>query len=201
MKEPTKSFFNPKIEIYILPGGKMPERKSDGAIGYDAYLRAILSPSEIDLKNPQLRKILFDFKTQPRDPEVARHIFEVHGENGKKELVYRMSPHESVLGGLGFFTAMPFPLFYWMAPRSGLASRYGITVTNAPGTVDPDYRGEAGALIYNRNDKPFDLRHGFRIAQIVFQWAIIPRIKIVASPKKLASTTRGAGGFGSTGIR
>ncbi len=116
-------------------------------------------------------------------------------------MVYRMYPNESVLVGIGFVTAMPFPLFYWVAPRSGLASRYGITVTNAPGTVDPDYRGEAGVLVYNRNQHCFDLKRNMRIAQIIFQWAIIPEIIEISRYDELSNTGRGAGGFGSTGLR
>ena len=184
------------IRICILPGGHLPERQTSGAIGYDVYLRAIISPTEMELENPNLRKTLFDFKTVPLDELVARHIKEVN--HGK--LVYRMDPGESVLVGIGFVTEMPFSMFYWVAPRSGLASRHGITVTNAPGTVDPDYRGEAGVLIYNRNSIYFDLEHGMRIAQIIFQFAIIPDMMEVSSIEDLDQTQRGTAGFGSTGL-
>ena len=139
---------------------------------------------------------MFDFKTVPKDELVARHIKEV--DNGK--LVYRMDPGESVLVGIGFVTEMTFPMFYWVSPRSGLASRYGITVTNAPGTIDPDYRGEAGVLIYNRSSSHFDLEHNMRIAQIIFQSALIPNIVEVSAIGDLDRTQRGAEGFGSTGL-
>lgn len=95
---------------------------------------------------------------------------------------------------------MPFPMFYWVAPRSGLAARWGITVTNAPGTVDPDYRGEAGVLVYNGNNHPFLLRKDMRIAQVIFQTALIPAFE-VADYNQLSQTTRGTKGFGSTGVR
>ncbi len=196
-----KKFFYPKIELHILPGGRAPERKTKGAIGYDAYLRAVVSNSEMDIDNPNLRKFLFDFENMPENPNVKKHIHWVSDEKGGKEMVYRMQPNESVLVGIGFVTAMPSPLFYWVAPRSGLASRYGITVTNAPGTVDPDYRGEAGVLVYNRNRHCFDLKRNMRIAQIIFQWAIIPEIIEISRYDELSSTGRGAGGFGSTGLR
>lgn len=111
-----------------------------------------------------------------------------------------MDPLESVLVGIGFVTALPFPMFYWVAPRSGLASKWGITVTNAPGTVDPDYRGEAGVLVYNRNDKPFALKRGMRIAQIIFQTALLPQFETITDYRQLPSSVRGAGGFGSTGL-
>ena len=185
----------PNIRIHVLPGGEMPKRQTEGAIGYDVALRAVVSATEMCTKNTLLRRTLFNFEERPEDPTVNRHVIET--EEG---LVYRMDPHESVLVGLGFVTEMPFPMFYWVTPRSGLASKHGITVTNAPGTIDPDYRGEAGVLVFNRNDHPFDLRHNMRIAQIVFQWAVIPEMEVVDRHEDLGATSRGTGGFGSTGI-
>lgn len=184
------------VKIYVLPGGRLPVRQTDGAIGFDASLRAIVCPKEMDPSNPNLRKMLFDFENIPTDPEIARHV--VRDERG--ELVYRMDPEQSVLGGIGFVTEMPFPMFYWLAPRSGLASR-GITIDNAPGTVDPDYRGEAGALVHNRNKTTFDLQRNMRIVQIIFQIAHIPNITEANDYRDLNETRRGAGGFGSTGIK
>lgn len=184
-----------EIKLLVLPDGKMPVRKTGGAIGYDVSLRVIVCAIEMDPKNPNLRKTLFDFKNRPKDLRVGRHVVRV-----KNELIYRMDPGESVLVGIGFITEMPFPVFYWVGPRSGLASRHGITVTNAPGTVDPDYRGEAGVLVYNRTKKPYDLRHNMRIAQIIFQKALIPRINLVSKFQDLKGTSRGAKGFGSTGF-
>ncbi len=187
---------HPEIKITLLPGGKMPMRQSSEAAGYDVSLRAIVSPTEMDKQNPALRKTLFGFENYANvDPDVARHVQELDGE-----LVYRMDPGESVLVGIGFLTALPFPMFYWVAPRSGLAAKWGITVTNAPGTVDADYRGEAGVLVFNRNTTQFDLRRNMRIAQIIFQWAVIPEMIEVVSADQLGTTDRSAGGFGSTGL-
>lgn len=184
------------VKIHILPGGKMPIRRTDGAIGFDVFLRAIVSAKEMDEKNPTLRRTLFDFQNLPKDSTIwGNHI-----KSSEDGLVYRLRAGESVLVGIGFITEMPYPMFYWVAPRSGLASKHGITVTNAPGTVDPDYRGEAGVLVYNRTDHHFDLRHNMRIAQIVFQRAIIPDFEIAESPTELSNTDRGPGGFGSTGL-
>ncbi|TSC81942.1 MAG: dUTP pyrophosphatase [Parcubacteria group bacterium Gr01-1014_20] len=192
----------PKVLLNVLPGGRMPERQTDGAIGYDVYARAVVSAHTMDPKNPNLRQTLFDFTNLPPNPDVARHVSKKDFNDGNgKEPIYIMDPGESVLVGIGFITAMSFPMFYWVAPRSGLASKWGITVTNAPGTVDPDYRGEAGVLVYNRNETTFDLRRGMRIAQIIFQWALMPEIAIVNSPEDLPTTSRGSGGFGSTGLQ
>lgn len=192
---------HPCVKIHVLHGGILPERKSKGAIGYDVCIRAIVSPYEMDPVNQKLRKTLFDFRTMPEDPVIASHVVIRFREDSKnEEYMYQMTAGESVLVGLGFTTEMLFPMFYWMAPRSGLASKYGITVTNAPGTVDPDYRGEAGVLVLNRNTTTFDLYHGMRIAQIIFQWAIIPEFVRVEKSDDLIETSRGAGGFGSTGL-
>lgn len=200
--QPIDPNLQPAVELFVLPGGKAPERKTAGAVGYDTYLRAIVSPSEMDPQNPNLRKTLFDFERPAANPDIERHILQMQKEDGTgNEWVYQMDPHESVLAGIGFVTKMDFPLFYWVAPRSGLASRWGITVTNAPGTVDPDYRGEAGVLIYNRNKHPFNLKRNMRIAQIIFQYALIPQLIMVPEYEKLTPSDRGVGGFGSTGLK
>ena len=189
------------VRIHLLPGGKMPERKTAGAIGFDAAIRAVVSPTEMDSTNPILRKTLFDFAEVPKDnPYVERHVVIVPGQSGN-QLAYQMDPEESVLVGIGFITEMEWPMFYWIAPRSGLAAKWGITVTNAPGTVDSDYRGEAGVLVYNRNPHPFLLHKDMRIAQVIFQEAIIPNLVVVESYEGLSNTARGTGGFGSTGIK
>jgi len=81
-------------------------------------------------------------------------------------------------------------------PRSGLASKHGVTVLNAPGTVDADYRGEIGVLLINHGDAPFPIRRGERIAQMVI--ASVVRAELVPAAS-LSATDRGSGGFGSTG--
>src|SRR5215468_11888292 len=81
-------------------------------------------------------------------------------------------------------------------PRSGLAAQHGVTVLNAPGTIDADYRGEVKVLLVNLGAEPFAVTRGMRIAQLVI--ARITRARL-AEATDLAVTTRGAGGFGSTG--
>ncbi len=81
-------------------------------------------------------------------------------------------------------------------PRSGLAIKYGVTVLNAPGTIDSDYRGEVGIILVNHGDQPFEIARGARIAQLVV--APAPQARLVAV-EDLSATTRGTGGFGSTG--
>lgn len=81
-------------------------------------------------------------------------------------------------------------------PRSGLAIKYGVTVLNAPGTIDSDYRGEVGIILVNHGDQPFEIARGARIAQLVV--APAPQARLVPVDD-LSTTTRGTGGFGSTG--
>ena len=84
-----------------------------------------------------------------------------------------------------------------MRPRSGLALRFGITMPNAPGTIDADYRGELKVILQNGGDAPVEIRRGERIAQLVF--ARVERPTMVDA-EQLGETARGAGGFGSTGV-
>lgn len=81
-------------------------------------------------------------------------------------------------------------------PRSGLAIKKGLTVVNAPGTIDSDYRGEVGVLLINLGQEPVEITRGMRIAQMVIAPVIQVELESVAS---LDETQRGAGGFGSTG--
>jgi dUTP pyrophosphatase len=81
-------------------------------------------------------------------------------------------------------------------PRSGLAAQHGVTVLNAPGTIDADYRGEVKVLLVNLGPEPFTVTRGMRIAQLVI--ARVTRVRLVESAE-LAVTARGVGGFGSTG--
>ena len=82
-------------------------------------------------------------------------------------------------------------------PRSGLALRHGVTVANAPGTIDSDYRGELQVLLVNLGDEPFTIERGARVAQLVVARVARAELHLVAS---LDATDRGAGGFGSTGV-
>lgn len=96
----------------------------------------------------------------------------------------------------GLFIALPGGYEAQVRPRSGLAYKQGITVLNAPGTIDADYRGEIGVLLVNLSDQPVTLNDGDRVAQLVIaeytraEWSEV---------NELNETQRGAGGFGSTG--
>ena len=85
-------------------------------------------------------------------------------------------------------------------PRSGLAARHGVTVLNAPGTIDEDYRGELQVLLVNHGREPFTITTGDRIAQLVVAPVVQAAIEVVNDEAALGETERGHGGFGSTGV-
>ncbi len=96
----------------------------------------------------------------------------------------------------GLAVALPAGYEGQVRPRSGLAAKHGVTVLNAPGTVDSDYRGEIGVVLINHSPHPFTIARGMRIAQLV----VAPVAAVDWRPvERLDPTERGAGGFGSTG--
>jgi dUTP pyrophosphatase len=107
-----------------------------------------------------------------------------------------LSPGQRALVPTGLTIALPSGYEAQVRPRSGLASKHGVTVLNAPGTVDADYRGEIGVLLINHGDTPFSIRRGERIAQMVI--VSVARVELVPAVE-LSTTQRGSGGFGSTG--
>jgi dUTP pyrophosphatase len=107
-----------------------------------------------------------------------------------------LAPGKYALIPTGLAIALPAGYEAQIRPRSGLAAKHGVTVLNAPGTVDADYRGEICVLLINHGDSPFPIRRGERIAQMVI--ASVARAELVPTPS-LPATDRGSGGFGSTG--
>lgn len=107
-----------------------------------------------------------------------------------------LQPGERKLVPTGISIAVPPGFEAQVRPRSGLALKHGITVLNAPGTVDADYRGEVGVILVNHGQQPFTINRGERIAQLVV--AAFSRVDWLAVAE-LPETARGAGGFGSTG--
>lgn len=108
-----------------------------------------------------------------------------------------LNPGERKLIPTGLFIALPEGLEAQIRPRSGLAYKKGITVLNAPGTIDADYRGEVGVLLINLSDAEFEVKDGERIAQMVI--AEYQQVKWTPV-EALDETERGARGFGSTGV-
>lgn len=109
-----------------------------------------------------------------------------------------LKPLERSVVGTGIFIELPVGIEAQVRPRSGLAAKKGITVLNAPGTVDADYRGEIGVILVNLSNEEFTINNGERIAQLVIakheraDWVEV---------ESLSETDRGEGGFGSTGVK
>ncbi|MEP7239919.1 MAG: dUTP diphosphatase [Devosia sp.] len=112
------------------------------------------------------------------------------------EDVLSLPPGERHLVPCGFSIALPAGYEAQVRPRSGLAVKHGVTVLNAPGTIDADYRGEIQVLLVNHGTERFDIRRGDRIAQLVVAAVAAPTF---IETERLDATERGSGGFGSTG--
>jgi dUTP pyrophosphatase len=107
-----------------------------------------------------------------------------------------LKPLARALIPTGLFVELPAGYEMQVRPRSGLAAKYGLTVLNAPGTIDADYRGEVKVILANLSSEEFTINDGERIAQLV----VAQHSQVEWEPtEELSDTTRGAGGFGSTG--
>lgn len=109
-----------------------------------------------------------------------------------------LKPLERALVKTGLFLEIPVGFEAQVRPRSGLALKKGITVLNAPGTIDADYRGEVGVILVNLSNEDFEINDGDRIAQMVF--AQFNQAEWIDA-ELLSETSRGEGGFGSTGVK
>ena len=107
-----------------------------------------------------------------------------------------LAPGARAAVATGFAIAIPYGFEVQVRPRSGLALKYGVTCLNTPGTIDSDYRGEVKVILANLGDEPFEIARGDRIAQLVP--APVQRATL-GEVDDLDETTRGSGGFGSTG--
>lgn len=109
-----------------------------------------------------------------------------------------LQPLERAIIKTGLFLELPIGFEAQVRPRSGLAAKNGVTVLNAPGTIDADYRGEVGVILVNLSNVPFKIENGERIAQMIIakheraEWELVT---------ELSQTIRGEGGFGSTGVK
>jgi dUTP pyrophosphatase len=107
-----------------------------------------------------------------------------------------LAPGKRAMVPTGLAIALPQGFEAQVRPRSGLAAKHGVTVLNAPGTIDADYRGEISVILINHGAEPFSIRRGERVAQMVIAPVVQARLNPVDS---LPETGRGSGGFGSTG--
>lgn len=109
-----------------------------------------------------------------------------------------LGPLERTLVPTGLFIELPEGYEMQVRPRSGLAAKHGLSLVNAPGTIDADYRGEIKVILVNLSNTPYELKPGERVAQLV----VSQFTRIEWEPvEELGETERGAGGFGSTGVK
>ena len=109
-----------------------------------------------------------------------------------------LKPLERTIIKTGLFIELPIGIEAQVRPRSGLAAKKGVTVLNAPGTIDADYRGEIGVILINLSNEEFVIENGERIAQLIIakhERAVWEEVEV------LGETKRGEGGFGSTGVK
>jgi dUTP pyrophosphatase len=115
-----------------------------------------------------------------------------------RERGFTLAPLQRALVPTGLRVEIPPGFEMQIRPRSGLALKFGITLPNTPGTIDSDYRGPLGVALINLGAEPYVIRHGDRIAQAVVAPVLQAGFQLV---ERLADTARGAGGFGSTGLK
>jgi len=135
--------------------------------------------------------------------EVSLPKYETSGSSGMDLAAYidsniNIEPGKSLIVPTGLYVAIPKGFEIQIRPRSGLAAKKNISVLNTPGTIDADYRGEIKVILINHSDKVFIVEKGLRIAQMVVCPIIQAQLEEV---DELNDTTRGTGGFGSTGTK
>lgn len=147
-------------------------------------------------------RLIYD---EDADRDMALPAYETEGSAGadlcanfsdRGEVV--LAPGARALIPTGLRIEIPNGYEAQIRPRSGLALKHGITLPNAPGTIDSDYRGPLGVIVMNAGSEAFTISHGDRIAQMVVAPVVQARFDLVDD---LSETDRGAGGFGSTGRR
>lgn len=143
-----------------------------------------------------MAKVKIINKSNHRLPEYATAMSAGMDLKANISEAYKLAAGERAIIPTGLFIELPEGYEAQIRPRSGLAAKYGITVLNAPGTIDADYRGEVGVILVNLSKNDFMIQPGERIAQMV-----VARYERVEweEVSELGSTDRGEGGFGSTG--
>ncbi len=146
-------------------------------------------------------RLLVEVKLKKIDESVKSPVREHASDAGIDIFAFEQAeikPLERKLVRTGLFIELPHGVEAQLRPKSGLALNHGITLLNTPATIDASYRGEIKVLLINLGEKPFKVEKGSKICQIVFNSIEHPKIIEV---KELESSSRGEGGFGSTGLK
>ena len=149
-------------------------------------------------------KVMWDLGA---DRSLALPAYETAGSAGadlranlaleQRDTGFVLAPMQRAVVPTGLRVELPPGYEMQIRPRSGLALKHGITLPNTPGTIDSDYRGSLGVALINLGSEPYTIRHGDRIAQAVIAPVVQGLFEVV---KALSDTSRGSGGFGSTGL-
>ena len=149
-------------------------------------------------------KVMWDLGA---DRSLALPAYETAGSAGadlranlaleQRDTGFVLAPMQRAVVPTGLRVELPPGYEMQIRPRSGLALKHGITLPNTPGTIDSDYRGPLGVALINLGSKPYTIRHGDRIAQAVIAPVVQGLFEVVEA---LSDTSRGSGGFGSTGL-
>ncbi len=144
--------------------------------------------------------MIVSFFRLPSNPDLPLPERATSGSAGydiaSAEPEFVLAPGQRRAVATGLAIQLPPDVECQIRPRSGLALRWGLMLPNSPATIDPDYRGELRVLLWNAGTEPVVISRGMRIAQLVFARFAAP---VVQETGELATTERGAGGFGSTG--
>lgn len=136
----------------------------------------------------------------PSNPDLPLPSRQTEGSSGydvsSAEDDFVLAPGDRRAVSTGLRMELPSEVECQVRPRSGLALRYGLTLPNSPATIDPDYRGELKIILWNAGTEAIEIARGMRIAQLVFARFATPEI---IEADRLGETSRGGGGFGSTG--
>lgn len=165
-----------RVKVRTVDGTQVPLYASEGAAGFDLVGTSF--------------KQLFNGKKQVDLTQNLKH--------STSKGYINLRPAERVLIGTGLYMEIPEGYQLEIRSRSGLALNKGLIVLNSPGTIDADYRGEIGVILYNSNEYLVEVKLGERIAQAVLMPVYQAQFDLV---ENLSETERGAGGFGSTGTK
>lgn len=146
------------------------------------------------MQEPVIIKFSMSEGCEDLAPRKAHHDDAAFDLRSRSDVVLTVG--ESILVPTGIFMELPIGYEAQVRPRSGLALKHSLMLTNSPGTIDAGYRGEVGVIMYNAGKEPFHIKRGERIAQMVI--ARLPEAEFV-SADALSQSKRGHGGFGSTG--
>lgn len=181
--------FSSTLSNLIYQNGQLLQYQTPGSSGFD--LRAI------SIYDPYLKENFALDCTEELNKN-NENLFDNYINKFKKISKYVLMPNKRALIHTGFSISISSIHEIQIRPRSGLALKNGIMIVNTPGTIDSDYRGEIGALLYNSSDEPFEIILGDRIAQAIVSNVTKLNIHFVSN---LDSTDRGNDGFGSTGLK